>query len=78
MNRTKSPYKTPLQYTESPLLSGYISDDNLERLRESAAVIAHDKGSGSVIMILDRLSFRGFWYGTNKVLLNAIFFGGIL
>lgn len=78
MNRTKSPYKTPLQYTESPLLSGYISDDNLERMGESAAVIAHDKGSGSVIMILDRLSFRGFWYGTNKILMNAIFFGSIL
>lgn len=78
MNRTKSPYKTPLQYTSSPLLSGYISDENLARMSESAAVIARDKGAGSVIMILDRLSFRGFWYGTNKVLLNAIFFGSVL
>ncbi|MBD3274971.1 MAG: zinc carboxypeptidase, partial [Candidatus Marinimicrobia bacterium] len=78
MNRTESPYKTPLQYSGSPLLSGYISDENLDRMSGSAAVIAQDKGAGSVIMILDRLSFRGFWYGTNKVLMNAIFFGSIL
>jgi hypothetical protein len=34
------------------------------------------EGSGRVIMFSDNPNFRGTWYGTNKVFLNALFFGG--
>jgi len=32
-------------------------------------------GSGRVIAFTDNTNFRAFWYGTNKLLANALFFG---
>jgi hypothetical protein len=70
-----NPFSTPVQLTAEPHLSGYISDPNLERLSESASVLADGLGSGTVVLFLDNPNFRGYWYGTNRLFLNAIFFG---
>jgi hypothetical protein len=35
-------------------------------------------GKGRVILFTDNTNFRAFWYGTNKFLMNAIFFGKIM
>ena len=32
-------------------------------------------GKGKIIYFTDNTNFRAFWYGTNKLLMNAIFFG---
>lgn len=72
---SENPYSTPLKYTSSPLMSGYISDDNLEEISETASVMVDQHGSGRVILMADNPKFRGYWFGTNKLLLNAIFFG---
>ena len=40
----------------------------------AAALIAERKGDGSVILFADDPNFRGIWYGTNKLFLNALFF----
>ena len=72
------PYATVARYTEAPLLSGFISDENLPKVQGTPAVVAQRLGRGTVIRIVDNPNFRGFWYGTNKLYLNAIFFGGIL
>lgn len=71
----ENPYATPLRYTQQPLASGYISDDNLEQLRGTAAIIVSDAGRGVVISMVDNPNFRAFWFGTNKLFMNAIFFG---
>src|SRR5690606_32375993 len=68
-------FSTVVQLTDDPHLSGYISDANLERLRNSPSLIVDQLGSGSVILQLDNTNFRGYWYGTNRLLLNASFFG---
>ncbi len=73
-----NPYATPLRYTEDPLISGYVGDARLAQLAGSAAVIAERLGGGSVIRFADNPNFRGFWLSTNKLFLNALFFGGIL
>lgn len=72
---SRNPYSTVAQLTESPHLSGYISAPNLERLRGSPSLIADQFGGGSVILMLDNPNFRGYWYGTNRLFLNALFFG---
>ena len=72
------PYATVAAYAGSPLLSGYVSDENLARLRGRPAVVAERLGRGAVVRIADAVNFRAFWYGTNKLLLNALFFGSIL
>lgn len=75
MEKVENPYATPLYYTEEPLASGYISDKNLEKLAGTAAIVVSDVGRGRVISMVDNPNFRAFWYGTNKLFMNAIFFG---
>lgn len=75
MEKAENPYATPLYYTKDPLASGYSSDDNLEKLKGTAAIVVSDVGAGKVISMVDNPNFRAFWYGTNKLFMNAIFFG---
>ena len=63
------------RYPAEPLLSGYVSQENLARLGGSAAIIARRKGRGAVILVQDILNFRAFWYGSSRFLTNALFFG---
>ena len=37
-----------------------------------------DRGEGAVVQALDAVTFRAFWWGTQKLLLNALFFGELL
>ncbi len=75
LKKADNPYATPLYYTEEPLASGYVSDENLEKLSGTAAIVVSDVGSGTVVSMTDNPNFRAFWYGTNKLFMNAIFFG---
>ena len=68
-------YNNPVQYTDNPLLSGYISEENLEQLGGTSMVKIQGKGRGQIIYFTDNTNFRAFWYGTNKLLMNAVFFG---
>ncbi|MEM8931858.1 MAG: hypothetical protein AAGE94_11830, partial [Acidobacteriota bacterium] len=65
-------------YTDAPRLSGYASDENLERFRNTPAVMADRIGRGTVVRMVDDPNFRAFWYGTSKLFLNAVFFSDIL
>jgi hypothetical protein len=68
-------YNNPIKYTENPLLSGYISKPNLDLIANTIPFKHVGMGRGNVILFTDNTNFRGFWYGTNKLLMNAIFFG---
>ena len=71
-------YKNALQYTKNPLLSGYISKENLKKLGSSIPFKTANMGKGKVIVFTDNTNFRAFWYGTNKLLMNAIYFGKMM
>ncbi len=68
-------YNNPIQYTANPLISGYISDPNLKLIANTVPFKKTGMGRGNVILFTDNTNFRAFWYGTNKLLMNAIFFG---
>ncbi len=72
---SENPFSTVAQLTDDPHLSGYISDENRERLRGSPSLMADQLGRGSVVLFADNPAFRGYWYGTNRLFLNALFFG---
>jgi len=74
----KESYNNPIQYTHNPLLSGYISKENLELIKNSVPFRVKRMGKGRVILFTDNTNFRAFWYGTNKLLMNAIFFGQMM
>ena len=71
----KNSYNNPIKYTANPLLSGYISKPNLELLKNTVPFKKTTIGRGNVLYFTDNTNFRAFWYGTNKLLMNAIFFG---
>lgn len=72
---TDNPYATPIVYTDTPLLSGYINKANLNAISNTASIMVSGSGRGRIIFMADNTNFRAFWFGTNKLLANAIFFG---
>lgn len=70
----KQSYNNPIQYTKHPLLSGYISQRNLDSLAGSVPFQVQRLKRGKVAVFTDNTSFRAFWFGTNKLLMNAVFF----
>ena len=70
----KQSYNNPIQYTKNPLLSGYISKRNSDSLALTVPFKTIKYKSGKIIAFTDNTNFRAFWYGTNKLLMNAIFF----
>ncbi len=64
-------------YSQEPLLSGYISDDKFEQMKGSVGVIAARARQGRVIAFMDRLSFRAYWYGSQRLFMNAVFFSSV-
>ena len=75
MKPDKNSYNNPISYSEKGLLSGYISNKNLLELKNTSMCKIGNLGKGKVIYFTDNTNFRAFWYGTNKLLMNAIFFG---
>ena len=67
-------YDNPIRYTKMPLLSGYISEENLDSLSDTVPLKIGTIGRGHIVAFTDNTNFRAFWYGTNKLLMNAIFF----
>lgn len=75
MEADEESYNNPIKYTEKPLLSGYISKQNLDSIANTVPFKHKSLGQGEVMLFTDNTNFRAFWYGTNKLLMNAIFFG---
>lgn len=71
-------YSIVAQHTESPLLSGHVSTENLAALAGTASVIAARSGRGTVVLMAENMHFRGYWWGTSRVFLNSLFFGGMI
>ena len=74
----KNSYNNPIQYTNNPLLSGYISEEKFKLLKNTVPFQVQRLGSGKVIAFTDNTNFRAFWYGTNKLLMNAIYFSKLM
>jgi len=74
MKPDKNSYNNPIQYTERPIVSGYISKRNLDSIGSTVPLQIKRLGRGNIVAFTDNTNFRAFWYGTNKLLMNAIFF----
>ncbi|ANM28434.1 hypothetical protein ABI59_00510 [Acidobacteria bacterium Mor1] len=75
---SNNPYETVARYTDSPLISGYASQKRQTEIAGSAAVLVSRVGRGTVVRLTDNPAFRGVWYGTQKLFLNALFFGDVI
>ncbi|PCI07330.1 MAG: zinc carboxypeptidase [Flavobacteriaceae bacterium] len=73
---SKNNFSTVAKYTEHPHIDGYVTQENLDKyMSKSASIIVSRIGKGRVVLFADNPNFRGAWYGTNKLFMNAIFFG---
>ena len=52
-----------------------VPEERLAEIPGSAALVAKRMGGGRLIAFMDNPNFRAFWYGTNRLFLNAVFFG---
>ncbi len=75
---TGNPYATVARHGENPHLSGYISSENLEGISNSAYLTVHGAGRGRIICFADNPNFRGYWFGTSRLTMNAIFMSQIM
>lgn len=72
------PFAVVVEYGAAPLLSGYASERRREEIAGTPAVIAQRLGRGTVVMFADDPNFRATFLGTEKLFLNAIFFGALI
>ena len=75
---SKNQFSTVGKYLEAPHIDGYISKENLEIMKGAASIVVSKKGRGRVVLFADNPNFRGAWYGTNKLFMNAIHFGSLI
>lgn len=71
-------FAVPIRYGKDPLASGFVTQQNLEAVKQSAAVLVQASGSGRIICIGDNPNFRAYWLGGTKLFLNALFFGRLI
>ncbi|WP_343485792.1 M14 family zinc carboxypeptidase [Allomuricauda sp. d1] len=73
---SKNEYATVAKYAKDPHIDGFVTQKNMEAfLKPSASLIISKLGSGRVVLFADNPNFRGSWYGTNRLFLNALFLG---
>ena len=73
---SKNEYSTVAKYTINPHRDGFVTNENLETfIKPSASIIVSPLGAGRVVLFADNPNFRGAWYGTNRLFLNALFLG---
>ncbi|GGW90949.1 M14 metallopeptidase family protein [Alteromonas halophila] len=73
-----SPFTTVARYTPSPLMAGYSASEMQKLIGDTTAVIAERQKRGVVIGFVDNTQFRGYWYGTSKLMANAIYQSALL
>jgi hypothetical protein len=73
-----TPSSTPVAYTEKPLLSGNVLPRIVDTLAGTPVAVLGRLGSGRVIGFAVNPNFRAIWYGTNRLMTNAVFFGQLV
>ena len=72
---SKNKYATVAKYIADPYVSGYVSQDNIHKISQSASILVEKKGQGTIVLFADDPTYRSYWHGTDRLLINALFFG---
>jgi len=68
--RAPSPFSVPVSYLANPLMGGFMPYNVLNRVGNTPAVITFPR----LAFFVDEPAFRAYWFGTTRMLMNAIFF----
>jgi len=69
---------SPMQYSSSPMLSGYASKTNQSKAENAMGILCSRFGRGKIISMVDNPNFRGYWLGGSRLFANAIFFNSLI
>lgn len=58
-----------------PYLSGFVSQGNLDKIASNPMIMKKKVGKGTLIYSTESLTFRSYWLGSMKILMNSIYFG---
>ncbi|WP_411031482.1 M14 family zinc carboxypeptidase [Spongiimicrobium sp. 3-5] len=73
---SKNEYATVAKYANNAHIDGFITKKNTDEfLKKSASLLISKVGKGRAVLFADNPNFRGSWYGTNRLFLNALFLG---
>ncbi len=73
----KRPVQTAGRFSESKTirLSGLLWPEARQRWAQSAFITREAKGGGQIVLIANEPNFRSYFYGTARLLINAILLG---
>lgn len=69
------PFVTVGRYRQGTQLAGFVAPELAEQLSLSASLVAHNLGKGRVIAMTDDPVFRGYFQGSARLLINALYLG---
>lgn len=72
---SSSPFVNVAVYSGEPHLAGYTAPEYIPRIAQGAVLVAHNLGRGRVIGMTDNPVFRGYFKGSSRLLINAIYLG---
>lgn len=75
LKQSSDPYATVAQFTDDPLVGGFVNEQNLERIKGSSAIVVANEGQGRVILFSENPNFRSYWHTTSRLFINALLFG---
>ena len=78
MSKSEQSFNNPISYSSNPLMSGYISEENISLLKNSVPFKVIRSGKGKILLMTDNTNFRAFWFGSNRILLNMLFHSNIM
>ncbi|MCW4454323.1 M14 family metallopeptidase [Flavobacterium sp. MXW15] len=74
---SRNPFSTVVRVHDKPSVNGYLSDANQARAAGAAWLLVSPQGQGNVVLFADDPAHRKYWHGTERLLLNALFFGNL-
>ncbi len=73
-----NPFSTVVRVDDRPRVNGYLSERNRGRVAGSAWLLVSPQGQGNVVLFADDPAHRKYWHGTDRLLINALFFSNLL
>lgn len=71
---SRDAFSTAVRIDQVPQVNGYLSAKNRSRIAGSAYALVSKRGAGNVVLFADDPAHRKYWHGTERLLLNSLFF----
>ena len=73
-SEAKEAFVSIARFKQEPLASGYMSEANRKHIANGTSLLVQRLGKGRLVAFSDDPVFRGYWLGTAKVFINALYF----